>query len=99
MQVSGNGTVDGSCQTILFQDHPVLLTLHAKAMTQLIIETDTLGVSSEQMARDIGERAVYLDSFEKITDYVKRRADKDTVVLVMGAGDIGKVAGMLVSDK
>ena len=84
---------DGFISALSLSDEVIMADIYSAR------ETDTLGVSSEQMARDIGERAVYLDSFEKITDYVKRRADKDTVVLVMGAGDIGKVAGMLVSDK
>lgn len=59
-------------------------------------ETNTYGVSSEQIARDIGEKAVYIDSFEGICEYVREHAGEDCVVLIMGAGDIGKVSGMLV---
>lgn len=62
-------------------------------------ETNTYGVSSENMARDIGDKAVYIDSFEGICEYVREHADKDSVVLIMGAGDIGKVSAMLVEEK
>ena len=61
-------------------------------------ETNTYGVSSEGLALDIGERATYLDSFDKICDRVRERADKDTVLLVMGAGDISKVSDMLMKN-
>ena len=59
-------------------------------------ETNTYGVSSEKMALDIGEKARYIDSFDGICDYVRQSADDDTVVLIMGAGDISKVSDMLV---
>ena len=59
-------------------------------------ETNTYGVSSEKLATDIGDTATYLDSFEKVCEYVRERADKDTIVLIMGAGDISKVSDMLV---
>ena len=60
-------------------------------------ETNTYGVSSEQMALDIGEKARYIDSFGGICEYVRKSADENTVVLIMGAGDIYKVSDMLVS--
>ena len=58
-------------------------------------ETNTYGVSSEQLAIDIGERAVYIDSFSGICEHIRKTADEDCVVLVMGAGDIYKVSDML----
>ncbi len=59
-------------------------------------ETNTYGVSSEQMARDIGEKASYIDSFDGICKYVRARADENTIILIMGAGDISKVSDLLV---
>ena len=61
-------------------------------------ETNTYGVSSEKLASDIGGRAIYLDSFEKICEHVRERADEDSVVLIMGAGDICKVSDMLIKE-
>lgn len=51
-------------------------------------ETDTLGVSSEKLAADIGDNALYFDSFEKIADYLNKNARKGDIVLTMGAGNI-----------
>ncbi len=51
-------------------------------------EADTLGVSSEQLAKDIGNGALYFDSFEKISDWVKANARDGDIVLTMGAGNI-----------
>ncbi len=58
-------------------------------------ETNTYGVSSEAMAAAIGDKAMYIDSFEGICEYLKGHADRECVVLIMGAGDICKVSGML----
>ncbi len=51
-------------------------------------ETDTLGVSSEGLAFDIGEKAIYLDSFEKIAEYINENAREGDIVITMGAGNI-----------
>ncbi len=59
-------------------------------------EANTYGVSSEQLAIDIGAKAVYIDSFHGIYEYVTKNASDDTVVLILGAGDICKVSDMLV---
>lgn len=59
-------------------------------------ETDNLGVSSEKMARDINNCEFY-DSFEKIAIAIKNIATKGDLILTMGAGDIFKVADILLS--
>ena len=51
-------------------------------------ETDTLGVSSEKLAADIGDTALYFDSFEKIADYLNENVREGDIVLTMGAGNI-----------
>lgn len=59
-------------------------------------ETDTLGISSEKLARDIG--AVSFESFEEIADYIASRAKEGDLVLTMGAGDVYK-AGLMLIDR
>ena len=39
-----------------------------------------------------GKEALYLGDFYKILDYLRRRIEYDTSVLVMGAGDVIEVA-------
>ena len=63
-------------------DVPILADIYAAR------ETDTLGVSSEQLAKDIGNGALYFDSFEKIADYVNVNAKDGDIILTMGAGNI-----------
>lgn len=58
-------------------------------------ETDTLGVSSEQLAADIGENALYFDSFDKIADWLKANAKENDLIITMGAGDITNLSKKL----
>ena len=58
-------------------------------------ETNSYGVTSEQLARDIGESAHYIDSFDGICKYIREHIDSSCVLLIMGAGDIGRVSDML----
>lgn len=51
-------------------------------------ETDTLGVSSEQLAKDIGAGALYLESFPAIAAWLKENAREGDMILTMGAGNI-----------
>lgn len=57
-------------------------------------ETDTMGVSSDILASDIG--ALSFDSFEKIADYLAANVQKGDLVLTMGAGDVYKVGRILM---
>lgn len=41
------------------------------------------------------DNAVYIDSFEKITEFLKLHVKPDDMIIVMGAGDIEKVGDML----
>ena len=70
------------CDALSKADIPVLADIYAAR------ETDTLGVSSEGLAKDIGDKARYFDSFEKIAEFVKAEAKEGDVVLTMGAGNI-----------
>ncbi len=51
-------------------------------------ETDTRKMSGVRMARDIGESAVYADSFSFAAEYVLKNAKENDIVIVMGAGDV-----------
>ena len=62
-------------------------------------EINTFGVSSEGLAKAVGENAVYLPSFEAIEDYLKKNARKGDLILTMGAGDVYKIAEALNNEK
>ena len=63
-------------------DIPILADIYAAR------ETFTFGVSSEGLAKDIGEKALYFESFEKIANYINANAEKGDIILTMGAGNI-----------
>lgn len=69
-------------EALRLSDVPVMADIYAAR------ETDTLGVSSEQLAKDIGEKALYFASFEKIAEYINSTAKKGDIILTMGAGNI-----------
>lgn len=61
-------------------------------------ETDTLGVSSEKLAQAT-ENALYLPDYDAVTEYLDRNLRKGDLLVIMGAGDIGKYADRIVADK
>ena len=61
-------------------------------------ETDTLGVSAELLAKEVGEKAIAISGFENIAEFINGSARADDTVVVMGAGDIYKVFNYLDFD-
>ena len=62
-------------------------------------EQNTFGVSSEGLAKTIGDRAEYCGSFSRVAEALKRDAQEGDLVIVMGAGDIYKVYDLLKLQK
>lgn len=74
-------------------DHVVLADIYAAR------ETDTLGVSSEQLAEKIREKgtdAHYFSSFDEIEIFLLKNCVNGDLLITMGAGDIGKVGEKLL---
>ena len=64
-------------------------------------ETDDLGISSEDLAReirDLGHDACYLDSFEKIEKFLKENCIHGDLLITMGAGDVYKIGESLLKE-
>ena len=59
-------------------------------------ETDTKGVSSALLADLAG--GLYLPSFEAIADYLAKTARPGDLILTMGAGDVYKIAGLVLNN-
>jgi UDP-N-acetylmuramate--alanine ligase len=62
-------------------------------------EVDDGSMSSDMLAeaiRKTGKHAIALPDFEKIAEMLVERSDANTIIVTMGAGDIFKVADMLV---
>ena len=62
-------------------------------------ETDTLGISSETLAKEIqalGHNACYFDSFEKIEKFLQENCIHGDLLITMGAGDVYKIGDALL---
>ncbi|MCA9361483.1 UDP-N-acetylmuramate--L-alanine ligase [Candidatus Kaiserbacteria bacterium] len=62
-------------------------------------EVNLSGVSSEQIIKAVAKndiKAIHFHTLAAAADYVKDEADKDSVVVVMGAGEVTNVASQLV---
>lgn len=77
-------------------DHIILADIYAAR------ETDTLGVSSAQLAEALKKKgcdAYYLPSFEAIERFVLDTCKKGDVLITMGAGDVVNIGENLLTEK
>lgn len=58
-------------------------------------EENIYGISSEKLAKTVGEKAIYGGDLDSIAEIIKKTVHKDDMVIVMGAGDIFKVFSKL----
>jgi len=76
-------------------DHVIMADIYAAR------ETDTLGVSSKQLATALKEKgydAYYLNSFEKIEQFALENCKKGDVLITMGAGDVVNIGDSILKD-
>ncbi|MBQ7820845.1 MAG: UDP-N-acetylmuramate--L-alanine ligase, partial [Clostridia bacterium] len=57
-------------------------------------EVNISGVSSKDLAEKVKD-SIYLESFEKIAEYLKEQVKNGDIIIIMGAGDINKVCALL----
>ena len=86
---------DGFVEALSDTDHIILADIYAAR------ETDTLGVSSEQIAEALKKRgcdAYYLPSFALIEDFLLENCQKGDVLITMGAGDVVNIGESLLKE-
>lgn len=74
-------------------DHVILADIYAAR------ETDTLGISSKDLADAIAEKGAdvyYFPSFEEIENFCREHCQKGDVLITMGAGDVVNIGETLV---
>ena len=84
---------DGIIYEFTMADEVVLADIYAAR------ETDTLGVSSRDLAEKIeklGTKATYLPSFDEIETFILENCVHGDLLITMGAGDIVKVGEKLL---
>ncbi len=63
-------------------------------------ETNTYNISSEDVVnkiKELGRKAIYIPEFNDIVSYLKEHAQKDDIILTLGAGTITKIGPMLLN--
>ena len=80
---------DDFAKVLTLADHTVIADIYAAR------EKDTGIVSSKKLA-DATEGAIYLESFQKIEEYILNNAKPGDLVITMGAGNIYKVGEELL---
>ena len=68
-----------------YADRVVMVDIYAAR------EDNVYGISSEKLAKMIGDKAIYGGDFESTASCIKKIAQKDDMIIIMGAGDIFKV--------
>ncbi len=66
-------------------------------------EKNIYKISSKELVNEIktrhpGKEAYYFKDFEEIANFVKNNAEEGDLVITMGAGDIYKVADIMLND-
>ncbi len=75
----------GFVEALSLADEVILSDIYAAR------EVNTYGISSEMLAKAIGEKATYMPQFEKIAAHLAKNTQKGDLVLTMGAGDVYKI--------
>lgn len=86
---------DDFVDALSLADHIILADIYAAR------ETNTLGVSSEQIAEALREKgcdAYYLNSFGKIKQFAIKNCKKGDVLITMGAGDVVNIGESILMD-
>ena len=62
-------------------------------------ETDTLGVSSDQIREELeklGKEAYYFPTFDEIENFLLEKCSAGDMIITMGAGDVVKIGESLL---
>ena len=84
---------DEFVEALTLTDHVILADIYAAR------ETDTLGISSKNVADALIEKgcdAYYFPSFEEIEDFCMERCQKGDLLITMGAGDVVNIGEELL---
>jgi UDP-N-acetylmuramate--alanine ligase len=87
--------LDEFAEAIMNFDHIIVLDIYAAR------EKDVYGISSYKLACEMKSRypdrkIYYVKDFDDIARYLKKVADKDDIIMTMGAGDVYKIGEMIL---
>ena len=62
-------------------------------------EINTYGISSQDLVdkiKELGRKAIFIPEFNDIVTYLKENAQKDDIILTLGAGTVTNIGPMLL---
>ena len=77
-------------------DHIVIMDIYPAR------ETNTFNIHEEDLMKELeglGKESVHISDYEEIVSYLKNRVKKDDIILTLGAGNVTKIAKLLVESK
>jgi UDP-N-acetylmuramate--alanine ligase len=86
---------DDFAEALVAADKVILAEIYA-AREKNVHQISSKTIASEIKARDAGKDVFFFDTFEEIARFVRNNAEKDDLVITMGAGDIYKVGELIL---
>ena len=86
--------MDEFAESLSLADHVIMADIYAAR------ETDTLGISSANLAEKIrayGTPAEYISGFEEIRKFILKNCKKNDLLITMGAGNVDSIGNSLVN--
>lgn len=74
-------------------DHIIITNIYAAR------ETNTFGISEDDLIKELekrGKKAIHIADFNEIKQYLEEHVSKDDIILTLGAGNVTKLADLLV---
>ncbi len=85
--------LDDFADSLTYFDNIIVTDIYAAR------EVNTFGISSSDLVDKIhalGRKAIYIPKFEDIVSYLKEHAEKDDIILTLGAGTVTNIGPMLL---
>jgi UDP-N-acetylmuramate--alanine ligase len=86
---------DDFAESLAAADKVILAEIYA-AREKNVHQISSKTIASEIKARDAAKDVFFFDTFEEIAKFVRNNAEKDDLVITMGAGDIYKVGELIL---
>ncbi len=85
--------LDDFADSLTYFDNIIITDIYAAR------EKNTYGISSNDLVnkiKELGRKAIYIPDFQDIVSYLKEHAEKDDIILTLGAGTVTNIGPMLL---
>lgn len=85
--------LDDFADSLTYFDNIIVADIYAAR------EQNTYNISSQDLVnkiKELGRKAIFIDDFNEIVNYLKQNAQKDDIILTLGAGTVTNIGPMLL---